>query len=118
ALAGRYLPGLPVAFFGNPPGQLLPASVVPYPLGEEDLAGARKVLQSPELVAAATGWSLYKLFARGAVSGAAGATASVFDLVIADEASQLTLAAGLLCPSGLAHGGGGLAAGARRQPPP
>jgi hypothetical protein len=113
-----HLPSVPLYFFGNPPGQALPAGVENVSLGRDDLAAARHLLQADALVVGATGWSLYKLFAGGGGPGGDGPTARVFDLVLIDEASQMMLAQGLLCLSGLAEGGRVLVAGDDRQLPP
>ena len=72
-LARAHLPDAAAAFIGNPPDQPLPAGVRPVPLTDADeLVEARRLLGRPAVVAAATGWSLYKLFAGGAVSGGGG----------------------------------------------
>jgi hypothetical protein len=113
-----HLPSVPMCFLGNPPGQPLPGRVGSVPLGKDNLPAARHLLAADTLVVGATGWSLYKLFAGGAGPEGAGPTARAFDLVLIDEASQMMLAQGLLCLSGLAEGGRTLVAGDDRQLPP
>lgn len=87
-------------FYGAPPNGGLAASV--QLLGRGDEADLAQEIASGRTVVGATIWSLYRLIASGALPVTDGPTATIFDLVCIDEASQMVLGQGLMALAGMA----------------
>ena len=81
-------------------------------------ATIREALSGGPVIIGGTIWKLSQAIEKGHLGKRLGATASVFDLVAIDEASQMPLAHGLQALAGLAHDGRVIVAGDDRQLPP
>lgn len=114
----------PRAFYlGREPDAGLPPGVTPLPLGgREEVAEALAVITGDRpVILGGTIWALNNLLGKSGdagLPGREGPTASVFDLVAVDEASQIVLGQGLMALAGLAPEGRVLVAGDDRQLPP
>jgi hypothetical protein len=87
-------------------------------LGRDGEERAASAIADGQVVLGGTIWSLYRLLTSGAIAGAEGPTAPLFDLVCIDEASQMVLGHGLMALGGLAPAGRVVVSGDDRQLPP
>lgn len=79
---------------------------------------ADALLEARSLVVGATSWGQSRLIEKSRHPTKEGPTASLFDLVCIDEASQMVVSQGLMCLAGLTGDGRVLVAGDNRQLPP
>jgi hypothetical protein len=79
---------------------------------------ADSLLDARQLVVGTTSWRQARLIEKLRHPTKDGPTASLFDLVCIDEASQMVVSQGLMCLAGLAGDGRVLVAGDNRQLPP
>jgi hypothetical protein len=87
-------------------------------LGRDGEERAASAIADGQVVLGGTIWSLFRLLTSGAIAGAEGPTAPLFDLVCIDEASQMVLGHGLMALGGLAPAGRVVVSGDDRQLPP
>ena len=114
------LDGFAAHFLGNGPATgLSPLVHYRQSTAKKELSAALRDDLAPDVVVmGASVWSLYKLLQHPESGTADGFTASLFDLVCIDEASQLVLGQGLMAMGGLKEGGRLVVAGDDKQLPP
>lgn len=110
-------PGGPdIHFFGTAPSAGLDNGIRHRDrLYAKGIAAAFDDLAAPGVIVGGSIWSLYRLLDSEQAPDAQGLTASLFDLICIDEASQLVLGHGLLALGGLKVGGRLIVAGDERQ---
>lgn len=103
-------------FYGDPPSGGLSGAVDLIGRGDEDEVAS--AIASGRAVIGGTIWSLYRLIRSGEVASDDGYTASLFDLICIDEASQMVLGQGLMALAGMASGCRIVVSGDDQQLPP